>query len=85
MGIQAFDGRRHAVLVEPGEIRVNDWLRDLGRLRQVESVGDSPIVGSILVRFTDVGDGSYATLSIPTDIPSVTVWRELEAAGVARV
>jgi hypothetical protein len=75
--IHTFDGRQ-AVLVDPSEIRVGDWMRDLGRLRQVEAVeesSDSPVAGT-LVRFSDAADGPYTTLSIPAGGITVTVWRD---------
>jgi hypothetical protein len=86
MGIQTFDGRC-AVLVDPREIRVGDWMRDVGRLRQVESVEASaaPISPGVLVRFSDGETGPYATLSVPDGV-AVTVWRMLaEAAGAGRL
>jgi hypothetical protein len=84
--IQTFDARR-AVLVEPGEIRAGDFMRDLGRLRQVESVEahTAPIAASVLVRFADDLDGQFSTLSIPATV-TVTVWRVLgETVGAGRV
>jgi hypothetical protein len=83
MGVQVFDGLRHAVLVDPDEIRAaEDWMRDCGRLRLVESVEASPVAGSVLVRFSDAGDGAYATLSVPQGV-TVTVWRALAETGAA--
>lgn len=83
--IQAFDGRR-PVIVNPSEIKEGDWMRDLGRLRQVESAEASANrLGAVLVRFADGEDGRYATLSVPEAV-AVTVWRALpEAAGAGRV
>ena len=83
--IQTFDGRRHAVLVDPSEIRAGDYMRDLGRLRLVEAVEASAVAGSILVRFADDVDGTFATLSVPDGV-TVTVWRALaETVGAAHV
>lgn len=86
--IQAFD-HRHPIIVDPSEIRPGDWMRDLGTLRQVESVqttDDQPTQGShAAVRFVDGVDGRYGTLSIPRGV-KVTVWRTpVEAAGDGRV
>lgn len=75
--IQAFD-RRHPIILGPTEIRPGDWLRDLGTLRQVESVDDS--ASGVSVRFAGGVDGQYATLSVPEDVP-VTVWRTLPEEG----
>lgn len=85
MGIQALDGRQ-AVLVDPREIKVDDWMRDAGRLRQVESVEDDDfrLSTGVLVRFSDSENGPYATLSIPDGV-TVTVWRAPdETPGVCR-
>jgi hypothetical protein len=72
--IQVFDQRR-PVFVEPSEIRAGDWMRDLGTLRQVESVetADGPARG-VAVRFVGGVDGAYATLSVHEGV-SVAVWR----------
>ena len=82
--IQTFD-HRHPIIVDPSEIRPGDWMRDLGTLRQVESVQATdlqPTQGShAAVRFVDGVDGRYGTLSVPEDV-KVTVWRTpVEAAG----
>ena len=75
--IQAFD-RRHPIIVNPGEIRAGDWMRDLGRLRRVESVeteDDQVSAGTrVSIRFEDSVDGEFGTLSVPEGI-AVTVWR----------
>lgn len=86
--IQAFD-HRHPVIVDPSEIRAGDWMRDLGTLRQVESVeatDDTSTQGKpTSVRFADGVDGWYSTLSVPRGV-KVTVWRTLvETAGDGRV
>jgi hypothetical protein len=84
--IQAFDSRS-PVLLDPAEIQVGDWMRDIGRLRQVEAVekADSHTLNGYLVRFSDAADDTYATLSIPAGI-TVTVWRPAqEMIGAARV
>ena len=75
--VQAFDGRRQ-VIVRPDEIRAGDWLRDLGTLRQVESVEDSlSAAGSgriFVMRFVSVPGVEDLVLSIPSTV-TVTVWR----------
>lgn len=84
MSIQPLDGRR-AVLVDPGEIQAGkDSMRDMGRLRIVESVEASTVAGSILIRFSDVGDGQFSTLSVPENV-TVTVWRAVEQPEASRV
>lgn len=73
--IQAHAGRR-PVILHPSEILPGDQMRDLGRLRQVESVeaaGDQIISGS-RIRFTETVDGQYGTLTVPGGV-AVTVWR----------
>lgn len=81
--IHAFDGRQ-AVLVDPWEIRVGDWMRDHGRLRRVESVeaADFRLSLGVLIRFSDGEDGPYETLSVPMDV-TATVWRVLAETGTA--
>lgn len=73
--------------LKPSEIRLGDWMRDLGRLRQVntiEPLGDgvsrtddetksSPLY---VIRFADEPDGDFATMGVWEAFP-VTVWREL--------
>ena len=61
--------------VTTAEIRAGDWMRDLGTLRQVESVEktDGP-TQSVSVRFVGGVDGAYATLSVHEGVP-VAVWR----------
>lgn len=86
--IQAFD-HRHPIIVDPSEIRPGDWMRDLGTLRQVESVqaaSDQRTQGTLTaVRFVDGVDGRFGTLSVPENV-KVTVWRTpVEAAGDGRV
>jgi hypothetical protein len=73
--IQAFDQRRQ-IIVDATEIRPGDWVRDLGKLREVESVEaiSSPCARSVSVRFAGGADGHYATLRVPEHVP-VTVWR----------
>lgn len=77
MSIQTFDTRQ-PVLVDPGEIRAGDWMRDLGRLRQVKSVEriPVPVALGVLVRFGDNADGVWSTLSVPDGV-TVTVWRRV--------
>lgn len=76
-GIQTFDSRRQ-VIVCPGEIRPGDWLRDLGALREVTSVKESPDAGSpgriFVVHFTSAPGIEDLVLSIP-DTVTVTIWR----------
>jgi hypothetical protein len=75
--IQAFDNRRQ-VLVRPDEIRPGDWLRDLGALRQVESVEEAPsAIGSgriSIVHFVSSPGVEDLELSIPGTV-TVTIWR----------
>jgi hypothetical protein len=75
------------VPVAPPEIVPGDWMKDLGRLRQVVSVQpvDDRIPAATLVRFADGADGDFPTLTIPADV-TVTVWRAARhPCGVARV
>lgn len=66
--------------VRPSTIEVGDWVRDLGKYRQVKSVealGDHVISSKrYSVCFTDDAEGEYPTLGIPESV-SVTVWREV--------
>ena len=75
--IQTFDGRRQFI-VNPGEIRPGDWLRDLGALRQVMSVEDLPAAGgsgrTFVVRFASVPGIEDLVLTIPGTV-TVTIWR----------
>ena len=75
--IQAFDGRRQ-LIVRPDEIRAGDWLRDLGTLRQVESVEELPSgTGSgriFVVRFASAPGVEDLALGIPGAV-TVTIWR----------
>lgn len=79
--IHAFD-QRQPVIVNPSEIRAGDWMRDLGRLRKVETVettNDQTMPGT-LVRFTDTVDGQYGTLNICKGVKAI-VWRTLPQSG----
>ena len=71
--------------VKPSEIRSGDWLRDLGRLRQVgavEPVGDGTSqaahgaqpINLYVIRFTDEPDGDFSTMGLWEEF-SVTIWR----------
>jgi hypothetical protein len=75
--IQAL-GQGHPTIVNPCEIRAGDWMRDLGRLRRVESVeiGDGHARAGMIVsvQFEDGVDGQFGTLSVCPDV-TVTVWR----------
>ena len=75
--IQTFDSRRQFI-VSPGEIRPGDWLRDLGELRQVASMEESPAAGGsgrfFVVRFVSVPGIEDLKLSIPGTV-TVTIWR----------
>lgn len=77
VGIQAFDGRRQ-VIVRPGEIRPGDWLRDLGTLRQVESVEALPPATSpgriFVLRFVSAPGVEDLALGVPESV-TVTIWR----------
>jgi hypothetical protein len=86
--IQAFD-HWHPISVNPSEIRPGDWMRDLGTLRQVETVqtaSDQRTQGALTaVRFVNGVDGRFGTLSVPEGV-KVTVWRTpVEAPGDGRV
>jgi hypothetical protein len=73
--------------VKPSEIRVGDWIRDLGRFRQVGTVealskgiartgveaGSSELY---VLRFTDEPDGDFGTMGV-WEAFTATVWREL--------
>ena len=75
--IQVFDSRC-PMIVDSSEIRPGDWLRDLGTLRQVESVEELPsAVGSgriFVVRFVSAPGVEDLVLSIPGTV-TVTIWR----------
>lgn len=64
--IQTFDGWQ-PIIVNPSEIRPGDFMRDLGRLREVESVEtfSGPCAQGVSVRFVGGTDGRYASLSVP--------------------
>jgi hypothetical protein len=65
-------------IVDPNEIRLGDWLRDLGVLRQVVSVEDFPATGGsgrfLVVRFAPAPGIEDLVLKIP-DTVTVTIWR----------
>jgi hypothetical protein len=74
--------------VSPLGILAGDWMRDLGRLRQVEAIeaASDPLAAKrwFFVTFTDKQGSAHSTLSIP-DAVTVTVWRTpMEAAGDSR-
>jgi hypothetical protein len=64
----------------PAEIRPGDWLRDLGTLRQVESVyaiGDAAGSGMIyIIHFVAQPGVANKPLGISSQRPPVTVWCE---------
>lgn len=73
--------------VKPSEIRPGDWMRDLGRLRQVETierVGDGTsrtedetnAKALYVIRFADEPHGAFATLGLWEAI-AATIWREI--------
>ena len=73
--------------VKPSEIRSGDWMRDLGRLRQVDTIeplsngisrADDEAESSALfvLRFADEPNGDFGTLGLWEAFPA-TVWREL--------
>lgn len=77
---QAPDQRKfHQLTLRPSKIEVGDWMRDLGRYRQVKSIEalEDPVTPSTVysVCFADDADGDYPTLGVPEAVP-VTVWRE---------
>ncbi|HTJ66941.1 MAG TPA: hypothetical protein VL551_05370 [Actinospica sp.] len=73
--------RRHGV--HPREIRPGDWLRDLGTLRQVETVEQSACALThdriVVVRFVPQSGVEDLALSLPGTVTAVTVWREPQA------
>jgi hypothetical protein len=77
MTIQTFDNRRQ-LIVGPDEIRSGDWLRDLGTLRQIESVEmpsaatDSDLL--FVLRFISAPGVEDLALGIPNTV-TVTIWR----------
>ena len=78
-GIQTFDSRRQFIVC-PGEIRAGDWLRDLGSLRQVKSVEESPAAGGsgrfFVVCFVSAPGIEDRALSVPDSV-TVTIWRPM--------
>ena len=69
----------HRLTIRPSEIQVGDWMRDLGRLRQVkcielveENVNPSTMY---TIYFADQLDEGYPTLGV-REVFTVTVWRE---------
>jgi hypothetical protein len=73
--------------VKPSEIRAGDWMRDLGRLRQVETIepvgdgisradGEARSSELYVIRFADEPDGDFATMGVWEAFPA-TIWREL--------
>ncbi|MBR7824692.1 hypothetical protein KDK95_00100 [Actinospica sp. MGRD01-02] len=83
MAITKYQAPEHQGLqrltVRPSEIRIGDWMRDLGRLRRVESVEpvEDKVIPSTLytIRFTDDAHGAYPTLGVREAVP-LTIWRE---------
>ena len=72
--------------VKPSEIRAGDWMRDLGRLRQVDTIepladgitradGEATSSELYVIRFADA-DGEFATMGVWEAFPA-TVWRAL--------
>lgn len=73
--------------VKPSEIRVGDWMRDLGRLRQVDTIEalsngikrtdiDAESSELYVLRFADEPDGDFGTMGVWETFP-VTIWREM--------
>lgn len=66
--------------IHPSEIRAGDWMRDLGRLRQIKDIDpvEDKVMPSTLytIRFTDDAEGASPTLGVREVVP-VTIWREL--------
>ena len=73
--------------VKPSEIRSGDWMRDLGRFRQVETIepvgdgisqADDEAKSSELfvIRFADEPNGDFATMGVWEAFPAA-IWREL--------
>lgn len=75
--IQTFDNRRQFI-VRPGEVRPGDWLRDLGTLRQVESVEKPPATTRshrlFVLHFASAPGVEDLDLGIPSTV-TITVWR----------
>lgn len=77
--IHTFDDR-HQIIVQPGEIKPGDWLRDLGTLRQVEYVDGLSVTGSgmlYILHFIDQPGIANFALGISSSTNALTVWREL--------
>jgi len=65
--------------LKPSEIRRGDWMRDLGRLRRVdtiEPVGDEITSETLyVIQFEDEPKADFGTMGVRAATP-VTVWRE---------
>jgi hypothetical protein len=76
-----FDNRQQ-LLVGPGEIRPGDWLRDLGTLRQVESIDTLGVSGGgpgtlYILHFVEQPGVHNRALGLSSSSPShLTIWRE---------
>jgi len=77
--VQTFDHRQQ-MIVDPAEIRLGDWLRDLGALRQVESIdtlSTNTGTGAIyILHFVSQAGVSSKALGISSDATEITIWRE---------
>jgi hypothetical protein len=81
--IQTFDQRR-PIIVNASEIRPNDWLSDLGTLRQVEYVDTLGVrTGSGLVHIVHFKSqrGVQNLARGVSDGTSLTVWRTTPQEG----
>jgi hypothetical protein len=79
--VQTLDNRQQVLLDGPGEIQAGDWLRDLGVLRQVESIEE---LGAMLgpgvlyiLHFVPQPGVEDRALGLAGSTSSITVWREL--------
>ena len=76
--VQTFDHRQQ-MIVFPSEIKPGDWLRDLGRLRQVKSVEtmeDTLQPETLhLIHFVDEQTADYGSLGVRA-LTRVTIWRD---------
>jgi hypothetical protein len=82
--IHAFDQRR-PIIVGPSEIRPDDWMEDLGTLRQVDYVDTLGVrTGSDavhLIHFKHQQGVPDLVRGIPAGAPSMAVWRPLPEQG----
>ncbi len=78
MGIQTFDTRQAVALEDPSGIKPNDWLEDLGTLRQVDYVDTLSVrigPGTLTLVHFKPQDGVPNLLRGIAGGRSLTVWR----------